>query len=56
MIPFEELVSALERYKARKQAAAAAAPPAKVPSGKPAPAQRAAVQNDDSGAELIDAG
>ncbi len=54
MIPFEEFVAVLERYKLRKQAAQAAgqAAPPKVSSGKPAPAARP--RGDQSAIELIE--
>lgn len=56
MIPFDEFSAALDRYKARRLAAAAAAPPAKVPSGKPAQANVRAQQarDDHSAAEIIE--
>jgi hypothetical protein len=55
MLPFEEYSAALDRYKLRKQAAAASAQPAKVPSGKPAQASvRAPARDDHSAAEIIE--
>lgn len=54
MIPFEEFVAVLERYRLRKQAAQAAgqAGPPKVSSGKPA--QAAPSRGDQSAIELIE--
>lgn len=55
MIPFEEFAAALERYKLRKQAAAQAAAPQKVPSGKPAQSgPRTVARGDQSAIEVIE--
>jgi hypothetical protein len=51
MIPFEDLVASLERYKLRRQAAAANAPAGKPVSGKPA--QGAAAQQFQLNAEEL---
>jgi hypothetical protein len=56
MIPFDDLVASLERYKLRKLAAAGAAPAGKPVSGKPAqPAagQHISVSGGLEAAELL---
>lgn len=53
MIPFEELVAALERFKQRRLAAAANSGPNKATSGKPGQPPRQQMQVTELGDDLI---